>query len=1395
MTGSSGSQNDPRDHELEVLVRSILEQSGEDGVQRRELGVMFRDLRVVGLGVGAAVQNNLASPFSPKSIINTIKNLRHPPVRDIISGFGGVVLPGEMLHLVLDAVHFSRPSPTIEESIMIFLEKVFYDSFTPDEINQRYRGDVIYCPEEDVHFPTLTVEETLEFASTMRTPGRLRNNEARKRYATHMTEVLMHVFGLERARDTLIGDAFIRGISGGEKKRLSIAETLSARGKLICWDNSTRGLDSSTALEFIRALRIATDMAKMTTVVSIYQAGEQLFKLFDKVCLIYEGKMVYFGPAKEAKRYFMNMGYEPLGRQTTPDFLVASTDPNGRKFRSEFKGVVPRTADEMAAYFRESNFGQLNRWSTYSYYHLYVNKPDLKNAYEMSVTGERAQHAQKSQPYSLSILMQVRAVMHRRGQVLKGERATKLVQACTQIFQAIIVGTVFFRIADSTSTYFSRGSALFFALFCVTMSSMAEIPGLFSQHAVVYRHQKAALYYPFIESLAHTIVDTPFSLICTVIITLVLYFLVALQKSLGQYNTFFIFVFLVTLVMKACFRSIAAFSGSESTAMVMAAVITQLMVRYSGYTVPTTNIIGALRWLTNINPFRYAFESLMVNEFLTVNATCASLVPQGPGYENATLANQACIIIGSQPGMATMPGKTYTRVAFGYKHSHLWRNFGILCVFYLGFLGIYFFFTQYSKRSTQDNTVTLYKDRGNRAHVRQGEDEEKVTLGYFHEKDGGLGTVGDGTANLRRTNSDVFSWRNIEYEVPVSKGNTRKFLDNVSGYVAPGKLTALMGASGAGKTTLLNVLAQRVSVGAIRGDFSVNGQSLPADFQAKTAYVQQMDTHIPETTVREALLFSANLRQPASVPIAEKEAYVDKCLKTCGLEAHADAIVGSLGVEYRKRTTIGVELAAKPKLLLVLDEPTSGLDSQSAWAIVSFLRELADNGQAILCTIHQPSAELFQLFDRLLLLREGGQTVYFGDIGEKSVTMIDYFQRNGAPHCAENANPAEYMLDVIGAGATARCTTDWHQIWIHSEEAAQLHDEIDRIEQEGRFRPVLSMGTHSEFASPWAKQLYLLICRGFLCHWRNPPYIYSKLIFYVVSGLLISFTFDGSSNSLQGCQNQLFSVFSAVSTCIGVGQQLQGKFMESQTVYEIRERPSRMFSWTAFLVSQILIEIPWNILGVSLFFFCWYWPSGFDTSHATFSYLILCVVFPVYYITFAQGIAVISSSGIVASALFSTLFSFSILFSGILQRYSQLGWWKWMYRVTPFTYLVEGLLGPALEHKLITCSPNELATIEPPSGMTCSAYMDPYISFAGGYLTNPNATTDCEFCPFQYTDEFMRQTFNISYENHWRDLSIFVGVTVFNVLFMFLGMYFCRIRKTQSKGSLFARLARYLRTT
>lgn len=186
---------------------------------------------------------------------------------------------------------------------------------------------------------------------------------------------------------------------------------------------------------------------------------------------------------------------------------------------------------------------------------------------------------------------------------------------------------------------------------------------------------------------------------------------------------------------------------------------------------------------------------------------------------------------------------------------------------------------------------------------------------------------------------------------------------------------------------------------------------LPKSFQRATGFAEQMDIHEPTATVRESLRFSALLRQPKEVPIQEKYDYCEKIIDLLEMRPIAGATVGSGGAglnpEQRKRLTIAVELASKPELLLFLDEPTSGLDSLAAFNIVRFLRRLADAGQAILCTIHQPSAVLFEEFDDLLLLKSGGRVVYSGELGRDSKHLIEYFESNGAKQCPTHANPAE----------------------------------------------------------------------------------------------------------------------------------------------------------------------------------------------------------------------------------------------------------------------------------------------------------------------------------------------------------------------------------------------------
>lgn len=662
----------------------------------------------------------------------------------------------------------------------------------------------------------------------------------------------------------------------------------------------------------------------------------------------------------------------------------------------------------------------------------------------------------------------------------------------------------------------------------------------------------------------------------------------------------------------------------------------------------------------------------MINEFSGRRYPCTGplLVP---GYPDANLSNQVCSAVGAVAGQAFIDGDTYIRSAYGYLPSHRWRNFGILLAFLVALMVAHLVASELVQAKKSKGEVLLFR----RGHVPSVLRQEKAQADPEAISTGQVRKVGQDTvdvSNMIQKQTAIFQWRDVCYDIKI-KGETRRILDHVDGWVKPSTLTALMGVSGAGKTTLLDVLAKRVTIGVITGEMLVDGHQRDSSFQRKTGYVQQQDLHLETSTVREALRFSALLRQPKSTPDQEKIAYVEEVIDLLDMREYADAIVGvpgeGLNVEQRKRLTIGVELSAKPQLLLFLDEPTSGLDSQTSWSILNLLDKLIKNGQAILCTIHQPSAILFQRFDRLLFLAKGGRTVYFGPIGPSSSTLVSYFERNGAKPCPTQENPAEWMLGVIGAAPGTSTDVDWPTVWRQSREYHDVQNELNTLRTERS--QLMNSGNHEndrasydEFAAGYWTQWVQVQKRVFEQHWRIPSYVYAKLVMCIATALFIGFSFFDVKNTQQGLTNQMIGIFMLTSIFGQLVQQLMPLFVTQRSLYEVRERPSKSYSWQAFVISNIIADIPWSLICAACLYFCWYYPIGlYRNAQPTDSVaergalmFLLILSFLVFTNTFAHMCIAAIETAETGANIANLLFSLSLIFCGYV--FSQL---------CPFVYL------------------------------------------------------------------------------------------------------------------------------
>ena len=451
---------------------------------------------------------------------------------------------------------------------------------------------------------------------------------------------------------------------------------------------------------------------------------------------------------------------------------------------------------------------------------------------------------------------------------------------------------------------------------------------------------------------------------------------------------------------------------------------------------------------------------------------------------------------------------------------------------------------------------------------------------------------------------------------------------------------------------------------------------------------------------------------------------------------------------------------------------------QSSWSIIAFLRKLSNAGQAILCTIHPPSAILFQEFDRLLFLARGGKTVYFGDLGENSRTLLEYFENNGARACGEDENPAEYMLEIVNAGKNNN-GEDWFDVWKASEEAKGVQQQIDQLHESKKHEnlDIASETGGGEFAMPLTTQIVECTYRAFQQYWRMPSYVMAKFGLCTIAGLFIGFSFYQANTTLAGMQTIIFSVFMLTTIFSSLVQQIQPLFITQRSLYESRERPSKAYSWIAFMVANVIVEIPYGVIAGILTFATFYYPvvGASQSSERQGLVLLFCVQLLIYTSTFADMTIAALPNAETASGLVSLLTLMSILFNGVLQPPSQLpGFWLFMYRVSPFTYWIGGMVSTMLSGRQVICSAQEVSVFDPPAGQTCGAYLADYAAAAGGTIQNPEATTSCNYCSLSNADQFLAGS-SIYYGERWRNFGIIFAFIGFNIFLAILTYYLFRV--------------------
>ncbi|EPS60993.1 hypothetical protein M569_13808, partial [Genlisea aurea] len=558
------------------------------------------------------------------------------------------------------------------------------------------------------------------------------------------------------------------------------------------------------------------------------------------------------------------------------------------------------------------------------------------------------------------------------------------------------------------------------------------------------------------------------------------------------------------------------------------------------------------------------------------------------------------------------------------------------------------------------------------------------------------GSISNGDPNRKRGMILPFqplaiTFEDIHYAVDMPQemkalgmeSNKLQLLKGISGAFRPSVLTALMGVSGAGKTTLMDVLAGRKTGGYIQGTIKISGYPKKQETFARiSGYCEQSDIHSPHVTVHESLTFSAWLRLPLEVDAETRKMFVEEVMELVELTPLRGSLVGLPGVnglstEQRKRLTIAVELVANPSIIF-MDEPTSGLDARAAAIVMRTVRNTVNTGRTVVCTIHQPSIDIFDAFDELLLLKRGGEEIYVGPLGRHSCELINYFEAvEGVVKIRDGYNPATWMLEVTSIPHEEAIGVNFAEIYKNSDLYRRNKAMISELSSPAPNSKDLEFPT--KYSRSFWTQCTVCLWKQSKSYWKNPSYTAVKLLFTTFLALLFGSIFWDLGSKRSNSQDILNAMGSMYAAVLFLGIQnassVQPVVAIERTVF-YRERAAGLYSALPYAFGQIIIELPYLLAQTIIYGLIVYAMIGFEWTASKFFWYLFFMYFTLLYFTlYGMMTVAVTPNHNIANIISSAFYALWNVFSGFIIPKPRIPvWWKWFYYICPFAWTLNGLI-------------------------------------------------------------------------------------------------------------------------